>query len=241
MTLRTSRSAFFILLAAAACGGKAATANTDDSSRGDGDGDSGNGDGDGDGNFGDGDSGDGDFGDGDGDGDSGDGDGDIDTSCTTTRDCVLVNAECCAPCTLPTASDVTAIHFNSIDAHRAAVCAAGDVCPDCLGGTNPRLYAVCASGKCEVRDLATDPATECTSADECVLVPDACCECGAGNSPEEIVAINASRARNYRESQCSGQQGDTVSCLDCEWTAPEDIEPICAQEHCSFTMIEDEP
>lgn len=249
MTSPEQRWSFTLILlgflSAEACGGKAATTGTHgdgDASRGDGDGDgdiAGDGDGDGD-VAGDGD-GDGDIA-GDGDGDiAGDGDGDapISTdrrSCATTSDCVLVTAGCCTPCFEPTASDFIAIHEDFVVAHRQDACQPDEGCPDCVGQPNPRIFTVCENNRCEVADLAAHPATACSTDDECVLLPDACCECGAGTGPDQIVAINASMSAEFRASQCAGL-GD-VSCPECEWSPPENFVPICAQGNCSYADID---
>lgn len=171
---------------------------------------------------------------------SGDGDGDlptIDLSCNETADCVLVSATCCGTCARPTLADVTAIRVDQVAEHLEQVCDEDTACPDCLGQENPNLFAVCEEGRCQAVDLTEHSASECTTPDDCILLPDACCECGAANYPENTVAIHRDRTSEFVTSQCAQEGlGEPVACDTCTWSPSYGTSSGCSLGHCTVTL-----
>lgn len=157
-------------------------------------------------------------------------------SCATTSECSLVSATCCGVCGEPEVGDVTSVKVGFQEEHLDSVCGGEPaVCPLCAQGTNPHLFAQCDSGKCEPKDLRKHEFSACNTAEDCILLPNACCECGAGTSPWEIVAINPSQASEYRDWLCSsGSTGseEPAGCDGCLWSPPEGVDLACTEGHC---------
>lgn len=176
-----------------------------------------------------------------GDGDSvmpRDGDGDaIDRTCEETADCLLVSATCCGTCARPTLADVTAIRISQVAEHLEQVCEEDAGCPDCLRQNNPNLFAVCEEGTCQSVDLTEHSDSECTTSDDCILLPDACCECGAVTYPENTVAIRPDRTSDFIASQCSQQGlGEPIACDTCAWSPAYGTSVSCSLGHCAVAI-----
>jgi hypothetical protein len=132
--------------------------------------------------------------------------------------------------------DVTSIHIGAQEAHMNEVCGGEPgPCPLCAQSPNPHLFALCDDGQCEARDLRTHGFSACSTAEDCVLIPAVCCECGAGASPWEIVAINPGEASEYRDWLCSsGSTGsdEPIGCDGCLWSPPDGVDVACTGGHC---------
>lgn len=177
----------------------------------------------------------------DGDGNSGDGDTSLpDRSCESTLECMLVSASCCGNCGSPSASDMTAVRAGQQDAHFEDVCGNEPfACPACSEARDPNLYARCVAGTCQAVDLTTHADSRCSGSEECIVIPAACCPCGAGTGAGEIVAINSSRSQNFREAQCAYlNESDLVACPECEWVAPDNIFAECVSGRCTLVAAE---
>lgn len=184
-------------------------------------------------------------GDGDGDvsadgGSAGDGDGDVSPgsrTCRDTSDCLLVSTTCCGTCGTPTLASLTSINVNERAEYVENLCRDQPGCPDCLAVNNPNLYAVCNEGTCEAVDLRSHADSACSTPDDCVLLPDACCECGASTDPDQMVSIHRDRASDFITSQCTHVGlGEPVGCDDCLWTPPRSYDAGCDSGHCTVIL-----
>lgn len=133
------------------------------------------------------------------------------TACDEPADCVVTSVSCCGSCGVPTRDDITAVHVDDLEAHRAAACGDEWTCPACAAMPDPTLFATCANKRCEVVDLLAVDAGQCVEATDCIVRATACCECGADTSIGNVVAINASRRSEYEALVCPMD----VACPEC--------------------------
>lgn len=157
-----------------------------------------------------------------------------DTSCTATIQCTLASATCCGTCSTPTLADVVAVRADEKEDYLASLCGTEPVtCPACEGPPNPNLFAECVQGTCTARDLTQHEDAACVTAGDCVVIPAACCACGAGTGNFEIVAANTS-AQNFKEAMCA--EASTVLCGECEWVPPEGVTATCDAGFCALNF-----
>ena len=156
----------------------------------------------------------------------------IDRACSTNFECTVASATCCGTCGAPSKEDSIGITRGQESAHRDSLCGGDAICPACAAQLNPNLFASCISGQCEAVDLTEDDASTCKMDAECTLRPAACCECGAGNSYWDVVAINSSKSTDFEESQCTDA---LVACTECVWAPPSDLLATCDQGRCKIT------
>jgi len=159
--------------------------------------------------------------------------------CGNTLDCELVPGACCPSCGQQTLADYIALHVGQLDDYLESMCDEDVGCPMCLAEPNPNIYATCTGGFCAAVDLRERPDSACDTTDDCVLLPDACCECGAGTSESEVVAINAAQSDDFQASQCSGT--GPIACDACLWTPPADLVAECISGRCQVVPGTPEP
>jgi hypothetical protein len=129
----------------------------------------------------------------------------VTVECEQPSDCVLDFADCCGRCGLNGADRVVALHASSLADHRSAVCQPDTSCLACVASLDPRVYATCNAGRCEVLDATT--LSVCTNDDDCYVRAKACCECNADVSTlDGVVAIAASDEAGYTALVCQPDQ-----------------------------------
>lgn len=151
-----------------------------------------------------------------------------DRSCERASDCIVIPASCCGSCGVATASDRVAVRAGEESVHRAAACSAEEACPACAGEPDPNLFALCIDGQCEARDVRTSEASACVEDTDCVVIPRACCACGAGDAPGTLVAVRVGDSE-FAESLCT----EDVGCPECGWDPPSGVSAVCVAERCS--------
>lgn len=167
-------------------------------------------------------------------GSSGVGGSTADTSCTETIQCTLASATCCGTCATPTLSDVVPVRADEKDEYLSSLCGNDPIeCPACEGPPNPNLFAECVQGECTARDLTQHEDAACTTPEDCVVIPAACCPCGAGTGNFEIVAANTS-AQTFKEAQCA--EASTVLCAECDWIPPDNVTATCEAGYCALSF-----
>jgi hypothetical protein len=110
------------------------------------------------------------------------------------------------------------------------VCGADVGCPACYTPKDPYLIATCDTGQCKVLDLKTHPSTVCSSANDCRIRTNVCCECGGPTDAEHLIAMSSEPA--FTPLVCDPNQG----CDDCAPGYPS-LSVSCQQGHCSVDAL----
>ena len=147
--------------------------------------------------------------------------------CEINSQCTLAANTCCGVCGQAELGDVDPINTDGWEAHYDAVCDDPDpICPGCPSQVNPWIGATCAGETCDEFDLREDPATACTSNDECVLRTTGCCECGADTTPSALISIRRDSVGDYTARVCDPD----ASCPGCDPEYPGWVEPACSDD-----------
>lgn len=149
--------------------------------------------------------------------------------------CVLTAPGCCGLLCGQSAGMV-AVGKGQVDAFREATCTSTEPCPACRGAVDPNLFAVCASSRCNVFDVRKSSVSECKADADCTLAyARGCCAPCNGVREEDVVAINASRASEFKKLLCNG----LVGCPECltDWSP---LRPACdlAIKHCVVKKLQ---
>jgi hypothetical protein len=144
--------------------------------------------------------------------------------------CALVPASCCGRCGAATWADHIALPRESAADYREQACgtdAGSGGCPDCAGLPDVDLQAFCRDGACATVDVRNDPISSCSSDDDCVAVHGVCC--GPCDSERGLVAINKTRASEFKSQICDPR----VDCAGCP--PPASVTVVCdyaVTKHC---------
>lgn len=146
------------------------------------------------------------------------------TQCAGPNDCEVRPASCCGSCGAATRADAVALNYAYAATYADAVCT-GEGCPLCDAEPDRTLLASCQDGTCVVVDLLLDPATQCTTAEECHVRTADCCECGGSTNLSDLVAVSDDSA--FEALVCEPM----VGCDTCMPTYPA-IATECVDGHC---------
>jgi hypothetical protein len=149
-------------------------------------------------------------------------------ACTTSDDCLITLKDCCAPCDMNVAGDYVALNRAAVAEYDAAKCATDATCPPCVSLGTQSVVATCNAGRCEVVDLANDPITSCSTADDCLIVTRECCECGA--DVQSLAVINRNARTDFAAVVC----GPDTGCDGCLPTLPDWQAPVCTGGTCEI-------
>jgi len=156
--------------------------------------------------------------------DSAVGDGGSDPfACAGPSECIVVPASCCGSCGAATRGDAVAVNVARSSDYRRPMCD-GVGCPACFMEQDPSLVATCRAGRCEVADLHTEPAAECSSDGDCRVRTRDCCECGGDVSRAGIIAIATSHIVDYEALVCD----PGTACLECAPVYPAEVSAVCS-------------
>lgn len=156
----------------------------------------------------------------------------LSTDCFSTYDCELIETSCCPSCDQPTIEDVLAIARGQEELVEQEFCGENPPpCVPCEPIRNPHLFAQCVEESCQAFDLREHEDAACGSSDDCIVIPAACCACGASNSVMDVVAIHRD-STDFQESQCE----TTPVCDDCAWTPPLGVSATCEDGFCALTL-----
>jgi hypothetical protein len=106
-------------------------------------------------------------------------------------------------------------------------------CRRCLGASDPRLFAICATGSCDVIDLSQSELSRCATETDCVVVRASCDPCEDDAPP---AAIHSGSERAFVAALCTRAPPRTcenghVPRVD-DWGAA-----ICNAGHCALPWM----
>lgn len=147
-------------------------------------------------------------------------------SCDGPGQCMLVEPTCCSSCGTVGVDDVVAIHQDQLTAFRADACGGEpQICPACAGTWDPRLFAACDAGACQVGYLPTSPLSACAQDADCVLRAGlGCCECDGG----AWVALAAAKIPDLLDAVCAPM----TACDLCQPQPPPELSAACDAGRC---------
>jgi hypothetical protein len=144
-------------------------------------------------------------------------------ACSTPTGCVLLTADCCAPCGEPTTRSFVAVNRSSEVAYSTVHDCLAKNCPSCAGPVPPsraNFAATCRDGQCAVVDIRETSLASCSDLAGCRLRNGlACCESCAGSS---WVALSAKA--DLTPLLCGK---DPAACPPCVATPPDDLIATC--------------